>query len=184
MFFLEKRLAFASSSDVNSGDIIEATHHNLLRTDVFDDHHSDPLGTKISNSSVSNTADIEARKILLPTTPVIIEYLLEGSQLTNEIMTGFELPKAGYLEGISVEYSDAITAGSLVVRPTKDGVALGVSGLDITLNSGAQRDSASVSYGTTGYDYAADNDLGIRINTTTLAPLNGKLKVLLFFHVT
>jgi hypothetical protein len=184
MIFLEKRLAFVVSGDVAPDQLVQASDHNNMRADLLADHHADALGTKISNASISATANIEAKKVLFQSVSVPLEYFLDSANVTDAQTFAVRMIADGYLVGATAQYSDAISAGSIAIDIAKNGTKLVTTDLNMVLNNSSNSDYAKIAYATSGFSFVAGNTVSAFITSTTLAPLTGTIKITLYYHLT
>lgn len=94
------------------------------------------------------------------------------NQLTGALVMDITVPYACYLVAASVKASSARTAGTLSLEPHKNGTGLTPTDLDLQLDDNpTTKHNATVAYGTTNYDYAAGDTIGMLATTTSWTPL-------------
>lgn len=157
------KIGGASGITVEVGDVVICTTTNAGGTQAA-------VGSSfaIINQNIVDTAAAIRKKYTYT-----IDFWIDGqNQLTGSVLMDISTPIAGYLVAASVKMKSARTAGSIAIEPHKNGTGLTPTGLDLLIdNTDTTKDSATVAYGTTGYDVAAGDTIGFMATSTTYTPL-------------
>lgn len=114
------------------------------------------------------------------------DFYLDGqNQLTDKLLVSYRLPTAGYLVGLSVKMADQRTAGTILLKPARDEVAISQTDLDLYVNASYPLDNI-ISHDTndSNFLFSANERLGILITTTTFAPLANVISLTVYFKRT
>ena len=111
------------------------------------------------------------------------DVFLDGqNQLTDKLVINYRLPSAGYLVGLTAKMNDQRTAGTILLKPARDEVAITETDLDLYINASYPLDN-SVLHDTSdaNFLFAASERLGVIITTTTFTPLSNVLSITAYF---
>jgi hypothetical protein len=104
------------------------------------------------------------------------EVFFDGqNQLTAAKIGTFNMLRAGYIVGASIKMDSARTAGTVTVQPHKNGTGLTPTDLDLTIDgTNTTKHRATVAYGTASFDFAAGDDIGAIVDSSSFTPLSNK----------
>ena len=103
-------------------------------------------------------------------------------QLTDKLIIDYRVPSNGYLVGLSVKMLDQRTAGSILLKPARDEIAITQTDLDLYVNASYPLDNL-ISHDTSdvNFYFTTSERLGIIITTTTFAPLSNVVTIAVYF---
>lgn len=100
------------------------------------------------------------------------------NQVTAKTVLRHRCTHAGYLTAASIKLLEQRTAGTITLTIEKNGVAIAGTGLNIAINASYPLDrSATVNYGTAGYDFAAGDSLTVKATSDAFTPLANILDI-------
>lgn len=145
---------------------------------------SPTINTGVSGTAIE-TLQISDTTTKLPSSAVVIDLVeskprmavLQGTlftdssnQLTGALAIDSVMTHAGYVVGIAVKSDTAFDASkTLALEPHKNGTGLTPADIDILLDDApTTTDAKSVDYGTSGYDFAAGDSVGVLATTANV----------------